>query len=270
MKDFFYHFLSAIAALSAFATLIGWITTFDSALMMIAIVVVIIVISIGYAFYQTRPKKKIQIEVHAALRLNIFEGDLFDQEGIIVIPVNEYFDTIVDDRIIAHKTVHGYFIDSYYKNGRLQELDEKLELALQGVQCIDKQQRGLAKSKKYPLGTCAVFKEGKNDYVFWAFTHFDNNNHVYVTTEEIDSALGGLMRTLECVSNNRPVFMPLFGTGQSGVRKRAQQILSFIISTIEFSYPLSIPAGLNIVIKDLSKLGVNLNDLERMWKYYCK
>ncbi|MCR4828273.1 MAG: DUF6430 domain-containing protein [Bacteroidales bacterium] len=42
-------------------------------------------------------------------------GDLFDQDCIIVIPVNDYLDTPNNNVIISKRYVHGKFID-YYKD----------------------------------------------------------------------------------------------------------------------------------------------------------
>ena len=41
--------------------------------------------------------------------LEIKYGDLFKEEGLKVIGFNEYFDTIVDEKIISSKTLNGMF-----------------------------------------------------------------------------------------------------------------------------------------------------------------
>lgn len=47
------------------------------------------------------------------LQVTVKEGDVLKERGIIVIPVNNYFDTIVDDVIISKKSVHGQFVLQY-------------------------------------------------------------------------------------------------------------------------------------------------------------
>lgn len=46
-------------------------------------------------------EKKIILQLDSKFIVTVTEGDLFKFEGVIVIPVNEYFDTIVNDIIIA-------------------------------------------------------------------------------------------------------------------------------------------------------------------------
>lgn len=46
-------------------------------------------------------EEKIILQLDSKFIVTVTEGDLFKFEGVIVIPVNEYFDTIVNDIIIA-------------------------------------------------------------------------------------------------------------------------------------------------------------------------
>ena len=63
--------------------------------------------------------------------INVYIGDIFQQkDGLKVIPMNEYFDTQVDDTIVAKKSLHGKYlmdvcpnIDAFNKT--VKELLEK-------------------------------------------------------------------------------------------------------------------------------------------------
>ncbi|SCN47164.1 hypothetical protein BAZMOX_82608_1 [methanotrophic endosymbiont of Bathymodiolus azoricus (Menez Gwen)] len=68
---------------------------------------------LAYTLYATRSKRKIELSLSDKVKAKIFFGDLFKSNGIIVIPFNECFDTIVDDKIISSKTLHGKFIQSF-------------------------------------------------------------------------------------------------------------------------------------------------------------
>lgn len=267
MKKFFTHFTAAIGALSALVTLISWLNSIASTCYVIIVSLVILLLSTGYATVQIWPKKKLSIQLQPALKITIENGDLFEKKGVIVIPVNEYFDTIVDNKIIAENTIHGIFITKYFRT-RIKDLDDKISDALAGISPIEETNRLPAKQKKYPLGTCARISEGGNDYILLAFAHFDHNNHAHIETNEYETIIQGLMHNLEYVANNRPVYMPLFGTGQSGVPKTAQRILSYILGSIDFNYPRSLPAGRNIVIKDITKHNINLSGIKDLWKVY--
>ena len=74
-------------------------------------------------------KKKINIRITEIFQLTVEEANLFDQKGVMVIPVNDYFDTHVGDGIIDPKSVHGQFINKLFNN-RLDELDQKIANSL--------------------------------------------------------------------------------------------------------------------------------------------
>lgn len=44
--------------------------------------------------------------------VKIKQADIFEQDWWRLIPFNEMFDTVVDDIIIAHHSLNGYFIDT--------------------------------------------------------------------------------------------------------------------------------------------------------------
>lgn len=53
-------------------------------------------------------------------------GDIFQQPGLKVIAFNEYFDTQVDNRIIAESSLNGTFIKCHL-NGAVENLDSHIE-----------------------------------------------------------------------------------------------------------------------------------------------
>lgn len=135
-KKFVRHFLEAFGTLASVATLIAFIYRWDTSTISscgsLLLGVAIIAVCSFYAMYQTQPKDSIVLTMRD-FRIHISFGDLFAKRGIVVIPVNEYFDTIVDDHIIAHKTIHGQFVDKYFAND-IATLDTMISRELQGNQ----------------------------------------------------------------------------------------------------------------------------------------
>ena len=269
IKLFWKEFIAALAALSSVATLVvficDWNTTKLSIYETLAGGVIILAICICYGLYQIQRKKKIILQLDSKFIVTVTEGDLFKFEGVIVIPVNEYFDTIVNDIIIAKNTIHGKFINQYFDD-RLQELDDKIEQSLTGVAFEENNQRkDGGKNKKYALGTCAKIRDGKNCYILLAMTHFDKDDHAYIDTHEFKDFIYNLSICLNKNANSRPIYMPLMGTGQSGIKKPAQRILLFTLTCFEFMNSNSLPQGLNIIIHSSMMKNVNLNLIE---EYY--
>ena len=78
---------------------------------------------------------------HAVKMINntivrIAEGDIFELMErdpdkrigeLSVIGANDFYDTLVDDRIVARKTLHGQYIEQIRKAGKLKQLESTIE-----------------------------------------------------------------------------------------------------------------------------------------------
>lgn len=270
-RDFVKHFAAAIAALSAAATLLTALFKFDCLkenwFYGVVGAVVVIAVSIMYAWWQTKSKKSITLDLASELKLNISEGDLFEKKGVICIPVNEYFDTHVGDGVVDGESIHGQFINKYFKD-RIEDLEAKLRSKLPHNDNADHERRIQGcPTKRYPLGTCVDIREGENTYVLFALTNFDDNDKANVGRLDYTVVVCKLMEHLNTMVEGRPVYMPLFGTRLSRMRRTAQRILLHLVDSLDFNDSCTIPGGVNIVIKSLDKLNVNLTTLEYVVKH---
>ena len=261
--------VEALGTLSALATLIVFISNWDTSGFTLCHSVLmaagLFIICFCYALYQMQPKESIQLLMRD-FRINISFGDLFQKKGIIVIPVNEYFDTIVDDKIIAHRTVHGQFIDKYFADN-LPELDRAVNTALQAVtQPFEQRQRDSGRQKAYQIGTCIDIEHEDNTYVLFALTHFNKQDVAYLERKDFADAITSLMQHLHQMSNDRPVYMPIIGTGMSKMQRSHQRVLTYFLDCIDFADTSSLPAGLNIVAYEGDKDKVNLSLIEEYFE----
>lgn len=267
-RSFLAHFLAAIASLAALATLITVLFDVDCIKECWAYgtfwAILVVLISFGYACWQTRSKKKISLDMSSELKLTISEGDLFEKKGIICIPVNEYFDTHVGDNVVNENSIHGQFITKYYKD-RLDELQQKINTGLANKKCAEHPRRlGFCPDKRYDLGTCVDVRDGENTYVLFALTHFNDQDVANVGRTEYSQVVNLLMEHLSVMAEAKPVYMPLFGTKYSRMRRTSQRILLQLVNTIDFNDTCTIPGGVHIVIDSHDKLDVNLTLLEHV------
>ena len=111
---FWRHYTTALGVLSALATLLSFLFEFKFIHQFWYIGViglsVVLLISFLYAWWRSRSKTEIKLNLSSNLDLTIFEGDLFNQKGVICIPFNEFFDTHVGDKVVSEKSLHGMFI----------------------------------------------------------------------------------------------------------------------------------------------------------------
>lgn len=266
-KNFREYFALALAALSSLVTLIGLI--FQSNIefndvplyLKIGIFLLVLLICFFYAWSMTRQKSKVIFQINQQFTLTIEKGNLFTKKGIIVIPVNEYFDTHVGDGIISPNSIHGKFIN-LLDGDRVAKLDSKLETKLKKEKSHNNKRRLQGKNLKYELGTCVDIEIDDNVYVLVALTHFDKNDHAYLERKEYAEVLDKLFSHLSSdIRIEAPIYMPLMGTGLSRLKRHPQCILNYLLDTIDFSHSKkTFPYGVHVEIYNIDQ--VNLNQLE--------
>lgn len=273
-KQFFKHFLDAVGTLSAFATLIAfvgpWKTPEYTSIGCILLVISIILISLVYTYFQMLSIRSLTIQMRPQLKVTIKEGDVLEEKGIIVIPVNNFFDTIVDDVIISKKSIHGQFVLQYLaENPDINQLNQlitdKLKKRYHRSKTI---YRSRGNTSSWNLGSCVDIEWKDNTYVLFAFTNFDKNNHAGISSAQVPNVLSKLMMHLSEIATDRPVFMPLFGTGLSRLGKSYKRTLLFLLDCIEYmsAESVKIPSGLNIDIISLKATDINLDDIHSVLK----
>lgn len=187
--------------------------------------------------------RKVSLNFGGNKTLEIFFGDIFKEESTLkVIAANEYFDTIVDNKIIAKGTLHGKVIEYLERNGiSLVDLDNKISNQLSQIQGICNSSRLEGKQMKYPIGTTI---EIQNNFIFSAFSRFDSNHRVIpMTGAEYNDFLIKLWENLDTIKNDRNLDIPFIGTGNANIANGAItyvdilhiMILTFKLSKISFS-----------------------------------
>lgn len=96
-----------------------------------------------------------------------------------------------------------------------------------------------------------------------AFTNFDNENHASIHPAQVPNVLSKLTKHLSEIATDKPIYMPLFGTGLSRLGKSHKRTLLFLLDCIEYMSveSVKIPTGVTIDIKSLRKTDINLDDI---------
>lgn len=203
--------------------------------------------------------KKVTLNIHGST-FEIKEGDIFEQKSLKVINFNEYFDTTVDNRIIAENSLNGQFIKNYVSD--LSNLDKRIETELKEIEINSKRVSG--KQKRYELGTIIEY----NGFLLTALTKFDDRNMANLNLKEFLTFLMSFWDNLNSIYANRNVAITLFGSGSltrftDAYDINEQELLEIIlwtfkISKIKFKYPTQISMILSKNL--LSK--INLYDMK--------
>lgn len=270
MKKFFNHFFVAIGAFASVMTMISFFFSIkwnEHPVLTWIVIAFIVIACLWYACAQVRRKKQIKIRISENFQLKVEEGNLFEQKGIIVIPVNDYFDTHVGDGIIEPKSVHGQFIENLFKD-RLKELDDKItdSIKSQGLQGVEVAPRNNGKNIKYSLGECADVLDGGNRYVCVVTTEFDADNIARLTRDKLSVVVSGLFNHLEMVAGRETVSMPVIGAGNARLNRDAERILHYLIDYFDFSLSeKKILGGVKVMVPSANT--INLGRIASIFSY---
>lgn len=233
------------------------------------IIVVCILFIVGYYIInliRMNVLKSITLSIYGST-FEIKEGNIFENKSLKVINFNEYFDTLVDDRIIAKNSLNGKFICDKLENN-VEQLDLEIE-----KQLIDKvievnKKRKKGKKKKYNLGEVVEYE----DYLLTSLTRFTDDNRAVLTLKEYMTFLMNFWDNLDKVYANRSVAITLFGSSSLTRFTDAYEIneqdlieiiiWTFKISKIKFKYPTKITMVLSNDL--ISK--INLYKIKEMYK----
>lgn len=264
-KEFLKNFLTAIGTCSAFATLISFVFTDMDFCWITGVFILlgILIASLWWAWYSSKRKTSITLSFKNETDVRVEFGDLFSKEGIVVIPVNEFFDTEVGSGVISPKSVHGQFILKVFRN-RQDELRKRIDSALLNVPDSFQKNRRLSSTPNiaYPLGTCIDIKEGNCTYVLFAFTEFDIHDKASISPRVVSKTIMKLMNHLDEIAEDNPVYMPVFGNKTSRLNKKAQRMLLYVLETIDFGETPRLVGGLNVECYTKEKNHYDLNAIE--------
>jgi len=212
-------------------------------------------------------RRKIKLNINNS-RLIIKTGDFFREDSLKVIGVNEYFDNIVDDKIISSSSLHGKYIIQRYKRN-IDELDKRIDedIRLQELKAEYNSDRQVGKKQKYKLGSIFI----DDDYILTAFAKFDNQNRAYLHINDYINFLLNFWNEIDIVYAGRSIVIPLFGSGITRFKEydsiSEQELLeliiwSFRLSRIKFKYP----AKATIIIHESISDKINFTKLKEWEK----
>lgn len=229
-------------------------------------VVYVVFLSVIYIFLWIRANRLRQIDIRIGITTVVIKsGDIFKEDGLKAIAFNEYFDTRVDDKIIAKKSLNGQFIlnhiDDVDKLNSDIESDDDLKNSIIGKEVKRKQ----GKTTKYKLGSSILIDD---EYILTAFSRFNKNNQAELTIQEYVNFLLMFWNEINRLYAQRSVTVPVFGAGITRFKNGFEDIdinellrimiWTFKISKIKFAYP----AKLTIIVHDDLLSQVNLYELK--------
>lgn len=165
----------AAALATAFSIAIIYIPVEHQKNALLVFLVLLFLIYVGIAVCANL-KKSVTLRIRNT-KIIIKQGDLFEESGSKVIPMNEYFDVDIENGVIDPNSLHGQYIRNYA--GKSPEaLYTEIVKGLQNKKpkTVD-QERPYGGQIKYKLGTIYDDKKG---YLLLAYSKFDRDNRAYL------------------------------------------------------------------------------------------
>lgn len=263
-KAFVYFFASFSVLWTIIEGLTHFIPTLD--LRGIPTLCVVIVIGLGYAAYKIRRPLSVSFNIsHTNTKLEIKFSDIFEEDGVRAIAVNEFFDSEIG-LPVSERSLHGIFITKCF-GGHRESFDKMITDELTQM-TYETNQRSQGKDRKYPIGTTALVTVNTDRYMCFALCRTD------LTTCKAEADVPTLWRALEGLYSKArnslggaPLVLPLVGSGLSGVGLPARDLLDLIVlSVITESKHKQITTLIKIVLTSDRFEEIDLGEIERYWR----
>lgn len=187
-------------------------------------------------------------------------GDLFDQDGHLVIGMSDTFDTETPN-IIKSLSIQGQLLTREYRGDRVK-LDSDLGVALGEMDVVTEEAetaKPQGKRKRYAMGSVAVLGTVNRHYFCVAYSHMSNANVAQSSVSNLWLSLSNLWQAVREKGQREVVSIPIVGSDLarlSNQLSRADLVRLILLSFLTASREHVVTSHLRIVIhpKDAERL----------------
>lgn len=225
-----------------------------------------VVISVAFGLRKVWKPSRIEICIaNCNTVIEVIFGDLFKQDGIRVIAVNEFFDSKLG-KPVSDKSVHGIFLQKCF-GGYPEPFDKQVDAQLSDIK-YSEVAKVEGKSKSYPIGTTALITVNEDRYLAFAFAKTDPDTcKAYSDVTMMWVALHELWQRARIESGGHAVNLPLVGSGLSGLGLPSRDLLNLIIlSAITETKSREVTQRIRIVLRRDRFDDLDLRDVKQHWK----
>jgi hypothetical protein len=197
--------------------------------------------------------------------IEVLFGDLFEQDGIRGIAVNEFFDSKLG-KPVSPKSVHGLFLQKCF-GGHPESFDAQLAIELAGTPgtAVRKVE---GKQLCYPIGTTALITVNTDRYIAFAFAKTEPDTcKAYSDVELMWHALHDFWARARNESGGYPVNLPLVGGGLSGLGLPTRDLVNLILlSAIAETKAREITQTIRVILNKSRFKDIDLRDVREHWE----
>ena len=217
---------------------------------------------------------KVCVLTKAGHHVYVQYGDVFSPKVVgkkykgkrkIVIDVNRCFDTIVDDHLVSHNSLHGKLFQRFYDEGKFDEesLNKTIQDSLAGkpYQLLTTAVKPKGNLRKYEAGTVAELEiDDQVSYYLLGISTFDENLNAQTIMPDFVNSVQRLIEFCNQRAQGYPVVLPLLGSGLSRTGLELSEILHYLVSAFAINRNI-INCDVHIVVWDKQKDLVPIDNL---------
>ena len=200
--------------------------------------------------------------------LEIKYDNIFDGEGVIVIPVNEYFDGKLNGHV-EESSLHGQFI----KNVLGGQSESFIGLTRKALASVTTEETNVARSSgqrdRYAIGTVARVDVNDRRYLLAVLAHTNLRSlKAFATIEDLVACLAGVWKGIRDHSGGESARVPLIGSGLSGVGLPPEVLTEIIVASFVFhTKKEKVASKVTLVLPHRLRGILDLNSIKRRWKW---
>ena len=227
----------------------------------------LVVLSVVGGVWRSWPTRRIEFPIPGSdSSFEIRSGDVFEGAGVIVIPVNEYFDGELGDHV-SERSLHGRFIRDVLA-GQAKTFGDLTGRALAGV---TPEERGVRRASgrrdRYAIGTVARVDLNEQRYLLVALSRTDLATlKASATVQDLWTCLMGVWKGIRDYSNGRSVRIPLIGAGLSGTGLPPGNLIEIMITSfLCYTKERKVADRVTLVLSPPLARNLDLNSIKRSW-----
>ena len=217
--------------------------------------------------WRARPTQRLELSIPGSDSLFAIRfGNVFEGAGVIVIPVNEYFDGELGDHV-SEKSLHGRFIKDVLA-GQSKTFVDLTTRALAGVV---PEESGVTRSSgrrdRYAIGTVARVDLNDQRYLLVALSRTDLSSlKASATVLDLWTCLAEVWRGIREYSNGQPARLPLIGSGLSGTGLPPENLIAIVVlSFLCYTKERKVADRVTLVLPRHLARSLDLNSIKRRW-----
>ena len=201
-------------------------------------------------------------------KVNIFAGDLLSKEGCLIVPANDFFDNVVNEDLVAAKSIDGQMIKQFWGKG-IADMDAEMSSQLK-TEAYDFVARDApAKTKRYKIGTSIILRASEKVRIIWvALSTTDvTTNKTHADLEDLALSIRSALIKARNKGNGDPLNIPLIGGGLSRTGMSNTFLLNLLIGiVVDESKKQNITETINIVLARAVLKDMNLLEIKKNWE----